>query len=225
MINYNLIRSKRKTIAIHITQDATVEVRAPLKVPKSEIDRFVASKQEWINKHLAVHRESVENKAAFQLNYGDAVLLQGHTYPITAKAGNRAGFDGESFFMPPGLSADEIKRAVIQVYKMLAKNVLTYKVLDYAKQMDVTPTAIKVNRAKTRWGSCSGKNSLNFSWLLIMADNDAIDYVVVHELAHTKEHNHSAKFWAVVTSILPDYKQRQAKLKELQKRLVNEDWD
>ena len=58
-----------------------------------------------------------------------------------------------------------------------------------------------------------------------MADNDAIDYVVVHELAHTKEHNHSAKFWAVVTSILPDYKQRQAKLKELQKRLVNEDWD
>lgn len=225
MTDYHLIRSKRKTIAIHITKDAAVEVRAPLKVPKSEIDRFVASKQEWIDTHLALRKQSVQNKSAFQLNYSDTLLLQGHAYPITAKVGNRVGFDGESFFMPPGLSTDEIKHAVIQIYKMVAKNVLTHKVLDYAKQMDVTPTAIKVNGAKTRWGSCSGKNSLNFSWLLIMADDGVIDYVVVHELAHIKEHNHSHKFWAVVADILPDYKQRQSKLKQLQKRLINEDWD
>ncbi len=225
MTDYHLIRSKRKTIAIHITKDAAVEVRAPLKVTKSEIDRFVASKQEWIDTHLALCKQSVQNKSVFQLNYGDTVLLQGRAYSIVVTDGNRAGFDGESFFMPPGLSTDEIKHAVIQIYKMVAKNVFTQKGLDYAKQMDVTPTAIKVNGAKTRWGSCSGKNSLNFSWLLVMADDDVIDYVVVHELAHIKEHNHSAKFWAVVADILPDYKQRQSKLKQLQKRLINEDWD
>ena len=90
--------------------------------------------------------------------------------------------------------------------------------------MNVTPIAVKVNSAKTRWGSCSGRNSINFSWRLIMADDDVIDYVIVHELAHIKEHNHSDRFWAVVASVLPDYKMRQAKLKILQKKLASEDW-
>jgi len=123
------------------------------------------------------------------------------------------------------LTQGEIKRAVIRVYRLVAKNLLTNKVAGYAKQMGVTPIAVKINGAKTHWGSCSGKNSINFSWRLVMADDDVIDYVVVHELAHIKEHNHSDRFWAVVEGVLPDYKARQAKLKELQKRLAHEDWE
>ena len=96
---------------------------------------------------------------------------------------------------------------------------------DFAKRMDVTPTAIKINGAKTRWGSCSAKKSLNFSWRLIMADDDVIDYVVVHELAHIAEMNHSARFWALVEGALPDYQSRKAKLKALQQRLSIEDWE
>lgn len=225
MIEYTLMRTKRKTIAIHITKNATLEVRAPLKMPKADIDRFVMSKKEWIDKHLALMEDRICNKAEFALNYNDTVTMQGKEYPITSRTGNRAGFDGECFFFPPDLNSSEIKRLLIQVYRLVAKRLLTNKVIDYSNQMGVMPIAVKVNSAKTRWGSCSGKNSINFSWRLVLADDDVIDYVVVHELAHIVEHNHSDRFWGVVASILPDYERRQDKLKVLQKRLVNEDWD
>lgn len=225
MIDYTLIRSKRKTIAIHITKDAAVEVRAPMKAPKADIDRFVTAKQAWISKHLSAREQSMRSKADFTLNFGDMAAFCGKTVPIRAKAGNRIGFDGECFYMPPDLPPEEIKRAAIQIYRLTAKRLLTNKVIEYAKAMGVRPIAVKVNGAKTRWGSCSGNNSINFSWRLIMADEDVIDYVVVHELAHIKEHNHSPRFWAVVESILPDCNARKQKLKALQKKLSYEDWE
>jgi len=224
MIKYSLIRSRRKTIAIHITKNADVEVRAPLKMSKAEIERFVISKQDWINKYLSAAERRMEDRAAFSLNYGEKVSLQGNSYPIIAKEGDRVGFDGEQFYIPPDLSSDEVKGAVIQIYRLVAKQVLTKKAQDYANLTGLVPAAVKINSAKTRWGSCSGKKSINFSWRLIMADEDVIDYVVVHELAHIREPNHSARFWGVVASVLPDYKERQERLKSLQKRLASEDW-
>ncbi|MCL1917485.1 MAG: M48 family metallopeptidase [Peptococcaceae bacterium] len=225
MSDYTLIRSKRKTVALYITKDANVQVRAPLKMPKAEIDRFVASKERWIRKHLAVREQNLKDKGTFTVSYGSKVLMRGQEYPIIAREGNRAGLDGEGFYLPPGLSAEEIKRITIQIYKRVAKNFLMRKVIDFAKVTGLAPTAVKVNSAKTRWGSCSTRNSLNFSWRLIMMEDDIIDYVVVHELAHIKEHNHSDRFWAVVRSVLPDYVHRKAKLKDMQKRLAGEDWD
>lgn len=223
--NYTLIRSNRKTMAIHITREALVEVRAPLKTVKSDIDRFVQSKRDWIDKHLALMENRCKEKSTFTLGYGDTVALQGCSFPIISKPGDRAGFDGKCFYLPPGLSSEEIKQAVIQIYRLTAKRLLTNKTVELAKQMNVTPSAVKINGAKTRWGSCSGKNSINYSWRLMMAEDEAIDYVVVHELAHLKELNHSSRFWAIVAGVLPDYKAREDKLKKLQKRLVCEDWD
>jgi len=146
-------------------------------------------------------------------------------YLIVVKPGSRAGFDGELFYMPPDLSPERIKYACVQIYWLLAKRDLSIKVLDFAKVMGVVPIAVKINAAKTRWGSCSGKKSLNFSWRLIMAEDDVVDYVVIHERAHITEMNHSSRFWAIVEGILPDYKERQARLKALQKKLSLEDWD
>ncbi len=222
---YTLNRSERKTIAIRITKDATIEVGAPLKMPKSDINKFVQSKEKWITKHLLVRMAYIEQKAKFSLDYGDMVLYRGREYPIIMKSGDRIGFDGSIFYMCEGLSAEEIKFAVIQLYKKLAKRDLTIKVIDFAKQMNVRPIAVKINSAKTRWGSCSGKNSINFSWRLIMADDAAIDYVVVHELAHIKEHNHSSRFWDVVKNVFPDYIERQNRLRALQVKLSVENWE
>jgi len=224
MINYTLIRSKRKTIAIYI-RNGGVEVRAPLKMPKRDIDKFVASKEKWIKSKLALSNEQTEKRERFSLDYGDTVLYRGRQYPITAKEGIRVGFDDEHFYMPPNLKPEQIKSACVQIYRMLAKRDLTNKVIDYSKQMSVKPIAVKINGAKTRWGSCSAKKSLNFSWRLIMAADDVIDYVVVHELAHITEMNHSTRFWAIVESVLPDYMERKKKLKELQSRLSGEDWE
>jgi predicted metal-dependent hydrolase len=202
-----------------------VEVRAPLKMPKRDIDRFVASKAWWITERLAQSQANTERREAFTLSYGDTVTFRGVKYPVTEKAGNRAGFDGESFYLPPDLAPEQAKSVAVQIYRRLAKRHITGRVAHYAEMMNVSPTAVKINGAKTRWGSCSAKKSLNFSWRLVMADDALIDYVVVHELAHIIEMNHSTQFWAIVAGVLPDYKERQKRLKELQHQLDTEDWE
>jgi len=224
MISYKLTRSKRKTVALYVRK-GLVDVRAPLRTPEQEIDRFVASKEKWIKNKLACLEERAERREGFSLNYGDIILYRGKQYQIVQKSGGRAVFDGDSFCVPQGLSPQEIKAACVRIYKKLAKKDLSEKVHYYAKRLSVDPLAVKVNTAKTRWGSCSAKKSLNFSWRLIMADDGVIDYVIVHELAHIIELNHSKRFWAIVKSILPDYKERQKRLKELQEKLAGEDWE
>lgn len=234
MHDYTLIRSGRKTIGLRI-KDSMLEVRAPLGATKEDIDRVVASKEKWISDKLSQTCERLERRGSFMVNYGDDVLYLGVGYPIASRSGDRVGFDDNTkeFYIPPHMSPEGIKAAVIQVYKMLAKRDLANKVSEFANEMNVKVASVKINSAKTRWGSCSARPAfagskiynINFSWRLIMADEAAVDYVVVHELAHIKEMNHSPRFWAIVESVLPDYKQRQARLKELQKRLGNEDWD
>ena len=225
MINYSLTRSMRKTIAICV-RNGSVEVRAPLLTPKSEIDEFVASKENWITTKLTSSREQSERRNSFSLKYGDTVLYRGKEYPIAAKEGNRIGFDDTAFYMPPNLTPEQIKSACVQIYRMLAKRDLTIKTLYFASPMNVMPADIKINGARARWGSCSANKIINYSWRLIMADDETIDYVVVHELAHLTEMNHSKqKFWALVESVLPDYLERRAGLIKLQQKLGGEDWE
>lgn len=94
-----------------------------------------------------------------------------------------------------------------------AEETIPQRVAFYAKIMGVQPSGIKITSAKTRFGSCSGKNSLCFSWRLMLYPPEAVDYVVVHELAHIREKNHSPAFYAVVAAVLPDYKAREQLLK------------
>lgn len=94
----------------------------------------------------------------------------------------------------------------IKVLRKKAKEILPEKVEYFSVIMGVKPTAVKINSARTRYGSCSGRNSLNFSLFLMDKDDEFIDYVVVHELAHIKHHNHSKAFYEFVEKFIPDYK-------------------
>lgn len=224
-MEYSIIRSKRKTVAIHILPAGVVQVRAPLKMPKADIDRFVADKEIWIRNKLQIVKERLSSRAAFRLDYGDCVFVMGQECPIVARPGNQIGFEDSQFIMMPGLNSEQIKGACVRIYMQIAKQALTAKTIAYSSNMGVMPSNIKTNSAKTRWGSCSGKKSINYSWRLMMAQEDVMDYVVVHELAHIKEMNHSARFWAIVKGILPDYEDRKLRLKALQKRLAAQDWE
>lgn len=104
-------------------------------------------------------------------------------------------------------------------YICIARDIFTQKTAYYAAIMNVTYGHISIREQKTRWGSCSGKGNLNFNWRLIFAPEEVLDYVVVHELAHRREMNHSKAFYAIVESILPDYKNRKKWLKDNGNRL------
>ncbi|HEX3037463.1 MAG TPA: SprT family zinc-dependent metalloprotease [Oscillospiraceae bacterium] len=222
MIEYKLIRSRRRTLAICITKDGKAEVRAPLKLPQSVIDRFVNSKQSWIAQKTAVMAARAQKRQEFLVQKGNLVTLLGQEYPVVP--GAAAAFDGKQFIVP--FKENQIEKAqLIAIYKQLAKQEIEKRTEYFSRKMGLLPSAVKIGNANTYWGCCSAKNSIIFTWKLIMAEPSAIDYVVVHELAHIKEHNHSARFWALVRSILPDYNLQRAKLKELQQKLSNEDWN
>jgi len=222
-IAYTLTRSKRKTVAIYI-RNGFVDVRAPLKMPKKDIDKFIIAKEKWIIKKLTSSVQQVNKQKRFTLDYGDIILCRNKPHTIIAQIGNDCWYDDGYFFIPPGLTPNEIKQACVGIYKTIAADILTEKTKWFAVKMKVNPESIRISNAKAQWGCCTAKKKISFSWRLIMADDDVIDYVVVHELAHIIEMNHSKKFWDIVVSVIPDYKDLRHRLKDLQQRLEGEDW-
>jgi len=178
-MEYTLIRTNRKTMAIYIRPGGLVEVRAPQRCPKRDIERFVASKTKWIEEKRALMLTQAQRQA-------------------------------------------EPDSALEASLRAQAKIILPQRVAYFADLMGVAPTQIKITSARTRWGSCSAKGNLNFSWRLMLAGGSEIDYVVVHELAHLREMNHLPRFWAVVEAALPDYKQCRLRLKRMQAVLAEQ---
>lgn len=170
-MEYQVIRSDRRTVALEITPKLEVVVRAPRWMREKDIERFVREREGWIVTHLEKQRIRQQNR-------------------------------------PP-----EPTPAQEQAYRKRAAEILPPLVERYAAVMGVRPTGVRITGAKTRFGSCSGKNAICFSWRLMQYPMEAIEYVVVHELAHIRYHNHSAAFYRFVRSILPDYQTRAALLR------------
>jgi predicted metal-dependent hydrolase len=222
LVPYTLIRSNRRTMAIHILSNAHVEVRVPKTCSSASIENFVRDKEPWILRKLEmIQRQHVEPRP---LQPGDTLPYQGNEFPLYPSKDSKTFFDGNAFYFPAALLSQDtdneiLKGALIPLYKQLTLPLVTKQAALYGALLNACPSAIKVSMAVRRWGSCSGKSSLNFSWMLAAADPRGLDYVVVHELCHIQELNQSDEFWRLVKSTLPDYTQRQALLRETAKRL------
>ena len=119
--------------------------------------------------------------------------------------------------------------AEIRQYREKARKILTGKVQFWAERMGITYGRIAIRQQATRWGSCSSKGNLNFNWVLVLVPETLQDYVVVHELAHRREMNHSPRFWKIVGQYIPDYAERKRQLKEYVSltdiQTAPEDWE
>jgi len=166
-VDYTLIRSDRRTLAVEIRADGTVLVRAPKRMPAWQIERFIAERRSWIETHVQTQRA---RQAA----------------------------------MPHPLTKEEA-----EALRTRAKAELPARVAYYAAQMGLAVPEVRIGSARTRYGCCTAKNVLHFSRYLMANPQDAIDYVVVHELAHIRHKNHSPAFYAEIAKILPDWKRRK----------------
>jgi len=212
-----IVRSKRKTIALVVAADATLLVRAPFESTLEYIKEIVFKKRFWIKaKKQAVNKNGVVVKQKEFVN-GEGFLYLGKTYKLKIQNCDEIKL-AEYLFLPKKYLTDP-KEKLIEWYKERALEKFTERANWYSKNTGWRYKVIKINNAQSRWGSCGPSGSLNFTWRLVMAPVSVIDYVVVHELAHVHEKNHSTRFWNKVKTVLPDYEKSEKWLKENRKFL------
>jgi predicted metal-dependent hydrolase len=208
-----IIRSKRRTIAIIVHRDGKVVVRAPLKTPEALIRAFIESKSGWIEEKKA---EAAKHVALPVKKYtgGEKFLLLGHEIPLRVVDGQKTALKFQDEFFLSKNAVPKAQTLFTKWYQAQARETLTERVILYATMFGLHYEKIRISSARTRWGSCSSRGTLSFTWRLVMAPLDVVDYVVIHELAHLKVKDHSPKFWAEVARMQPDFKRRRAWLKK-----------
>ena len=206
-------RSRRKTIALIVQENGSLEVRAPLQMTEAQILKFVQSKEAWVRQRQAAVRAAAPAHAYKQ---GEQFYYLGKLYPLryVEKQRIKVQFNGKSIDLRTSGLPDAAEW-IEGWYRSQAREYLTNRLAHYSRVGGFSYKSLRVNGARTRWGSCNAqRKSLNFTWRLMMAPPEIVDYVVVHELCHLKHPNHSPEFWKEVERILPDYKQRRKWLKE-----------
>lgn len=180
MMTPQLIRSRRRTIGLHVTADARLIVRAPLRAPLSTINQFISETMPWILKK--------QNEAQARLQ-------------LTAE---KRRLDEERF-----LECGEN-------YRERAAEIIGLRARIMAEAHGFNYSRVRISNARSRWGSCSSKGTLSFTWRLMMAPEWVIDYVVAHELAHLEHRNHSRHFWFLVSQLHPQFKEARRWLRDNQ---------
>ena len=211
----NIVRSKRRSIALVIDAQAFLTVRAPHGISLRYIEQLVAKKEHWIREKQAQILSRPHAPYKKEYKEGEIFLVTGK--PCALMYSDRRSIeivDGVILF--PRKFLKDPHHYMVAWYKRIALQVLKERVELYSAMTGWRCSVIRITSATTRWGSCSSSGSVNFTWKLVMAQIDAIDYVVVHELAHINEKNHSSRFWSSVESILPDYRVQEKWLKDNQ---------
>ena len=216
-----IIRTKRKTIALIIEANGDVIIRAPKRASKREINALVKKHAKWIKKRQAEARKRQDDFPPHQFAEGEKFFFLGKSYALQYTGAKKSTLRlwGEKLQLAKSVQG-KAEFLIEKWYKKEARQIFTERAEFYAQKYGFDYAKIKLSSAKRRWGSCSSIGNINLTWRLVMAPLDIIDYVIVHELCHLREQNHSKKFWAQVAAILPDYKERRKWLKENSARLT-----
>lgn len=218
---YQIVRSKsrRRTTAISVSRDKGVLVSAPNWLPELLIKAFIKEKTPWIIKQLS-RINSQPKPLSKNYTSGELHLYFGEEYPLVIKPAPhivkpKINFLYNQFeaLVPANLTESKqsllLKFAMLDWYLLNGKRIITEKVTYFANVLEVPFKRITLKKVSSIWGSCSRYGNLNFNRKLIMAPHQIVDYVVIHEVCHLKEHNHSSHFWALVAQLDPDYKKHR----------------
>lgn len=206
-----IIRAKRKTVALQVLSDATVLVKVPLRFPLGQIEDFINNNIEWIQKKIA-KRQLHPLSTTKRYQTGEQLLYGGNLYTLVIGNYPKITLEQERLLFPKFLEF-RIHKELESWYIKQAKKFITDQTNYYADQMSTHYQDITFLDTKSRWGACTHDNRLQFNWRLIMAPLLVIRYVIIHELAHTIEKNHSVSFWSKVAYFSPSYKTQRKWLK------------
>lgn len=219
-LHYQLKRRQRRTVGLKITHSGLV-IHAPKRISQSQLDDIILQKADWIRKKLT---SITANKIPdIQWQHGEQLLYLGNPLTLSIEHDARSKAveyePGVLLLAMPNSEPTLIARKVVQWYKKQALSDFTRRLEIFSSKLGVNFTSLTLSNAASRWGSCNSRKEIRLNWRLLQAPPHIINYVVCHELSHIKEMNHSAKFWATVASIYPDYKAAEKELKALSAKL------
>lgn len=211
-IEYTVVRSKRKTLCVSVGANG-VTVKAPSSATVAHIEKFLFEKQKWIEKKLAEQRKKTDFFKDFA--DGKCVMYHGTLCKITLDAAHkRTKLEDGTLYIPAKYAENSAEQKAVAAWgKRVASDELATALGNLSARTGLGYKSFSLTNAKTKWGSCDGKNNIMLNWRLIMLDNELVAYVIVHELAHTVHHDHSAAFWAEVKRRLPDCDRLKKRLK------------
>ncbi|GMT50055.1 MAG: hypothetical protein IEMM0008_1594 [bacterium] len=223
------ISHRAKRLRLVITREKGLEVVTPKKISQSKVRGLLNDHSVWILSKINVIHEIVEYKKLKPIVEGYKLLFLGKTWTLQCDKSlglKRVSMDDAGIYINFTYlnqldgPQDSIRNLLTNWYRNQAKEVIYERVMHYSRKMGVQFNRISIKSQKTRWGSCSSLKNLNFNWRLIMAPLEVLDYIIIHELAHLKELNHSPEFWKLVQSVCPDYRNHELWLNRHGQRLT-----
>lgn len=206
-----VIRTSRRKSADIRVEEGAVSIVVPADTCVKKIDQILQAKRQWIREKMFLQREMAAPSTK-EFVSGEAFPYLGRNYRLKVERGPFAPvklLNGRLVVRVPEGSQQPhmIRNALVRWYKRQAAQKLTEKVNRFAPVVGVKPAGVSIKTFKSRWGSCTAKGELEFNWLIMLAPNRMVDYVVVHELCHLLHHDHSPEFWREVARVMPDYQQ------------------
>ena len=242
MLDYQLIRSaRRKTLLLQVKQ-GKVTVRAPARLPLTQIKAFINNKSTWLKQKLAEqHLTSQQGNTVKQVTFtqNSPLLYLGVEHTLNIEFAQKSAIYINELTITVVLSyrqqsnieashgeaaqhelIKQVRKKLSTFFKQQLHNYLIEKLPIFASHCQVTPLSYKVRFYKTRWGSCNSRDELSFNYLLMLLPSWVIDYVIIHELCHLKHLNHGKLFWQLVEQHCPNYKSAITWLKTHQQQLI-----
>ena len=208
MINVGIRRSRQaRRLSLRVSQlDGRVTMTLPMRTPIREARNFADEKESWIRRTLAARPEVARPVI------GGHILFEGRDVGIIVGAGRMARFSDGQITVPN--NPERVSMRVAAFLKLTARTRLREASDRYATKLGTTYGRLSIRDTRSRWGSCSSEGNLMYSWRLVMAPPEVLEYVAAHEVSHLLQMNHSPEYWRVVAGIYPDYKHPRAWLRQ-----------
>lgn len=206
-------RSKRKTLSLSVMKDGAIIVKAPISMNESVINNFIAEKQNWIKDKLSIINKT--NDRFEDIIKYKSFLLYGNKYSLVLSDVKKVEINEDfQIVIPQKTEPDKIIKLLKSWYKKIAKKILQDRLKFIEERIRLKSNTMRINDSKGRWGSCNTIGVISFNWRVILLPPQIIDYVIVHELCHLVEMNHSKKFWSLVQRFLPNYEVLKKSIKD-----------
>jgi predicted metal-dependent hydrolase len=213
-LDYQVIYSKRKTITLTVERDRSIVVRAPIGTPEEKIRHAIEAKKLWLYEKINHQQKYPPQPARKEFVTGETIFYLGRNYRLEITDDDAPGVRFQSRFYISRRHQPNAAHLLRQWYTERAQEKLPPKANHFARSLGVSFNHILISDLKVRWASCTPKNNLNFNWRIIKAPTFVIDYLIVHELAHLLEPNHTPEFWNIVAVQVPRYEQAKEWLRE-----------